>query len=104
MAEPIPVGTERPCTRCGMTIVFLEGSTPDARIPAQRVKSVYTAVGGRVSKIEIAGQAYVNHFETCPHAEAFTRGKEEFGGKKQRAGPDPAQEELELPAAEKPSE
>lgn len=80
---PIEVGTKRACSRCGMPIVFLEGKTPEARIPAQAVKRVYTAVGGKATAVQIEGQTYVNHFETCPYSEHFSRDQEEFrSGKK----------------------
>lgn len=79
-------GDERPCTRCKMQLVFLEGkSGPDRPMPAQRVRSVYQRVGDRAQKLELSGELFVNHYETCPHAASFSR-----RGQRQRADSDGA--------------
>jgi len=58
-----------------MEIEFIEG--PNGKdIPAQRVKTVYTLVGDRrLGKLDVDASYYVNHFETCPNASDFSRGK-----------------------------
>lgn len=83
-------GTERPCTRCKMKLVFLEGkSGPERPMPAQKVRSVYVRDGDRVHRQKIVRleredgsvmeapeglELFVNHYETCPHAGSFSRG------------------------------
>lgn len=82
-------GTERPCARCKMNLIFLEGkSGPERPMPAQKVRAVYVRDGDRVRKVTVtrleredgtvmenAGglELVVNHYETCPHASAFSR-------------------------------
>lgn len=74
-------GDERPCRRCKMRLVFLEGkSGPDRPMPAQRIKAIYRRVGNKAERIELSGDLfaedqtiYVNHYETCPHAGEFSR-------------------------------
>lgn len=68
--------------KCGAEIEFITG--PNGRaIPAQRVKSVYqlsvppAVPEERLDHIatRVAGALFVNHFETCPNADEFSRGK-----------------------------
>lgn len=75
---PIPIGEERPCSKCGMKLVFFEGKTPDARVPAQKVRRVYRESGGKLYPVTLENQAYVNHFETCPRGDEVSREVEEF--------------------------
>lgn len=80
----IPIGTERPCKKCGMRLIFLEGqSGPERPVPAQKVRSVYVLSDGRLTRVEVEGQVYVNHYETCPYAREFSR----RGGEAGRRGP-----------------
>jgi len=76
MADP------RPCKRCKMKIELIEG--PNGKnIPAQKVRVVYALVEEdgvrRLSKIEFTDdpkrETYVNHYETCPHADSFSKGR-----------------------------
>ncbi len=83
-------GTERPCTRCKMNLIFLEGkSGPERPMPAQKVRSVYVRDGDRVRKVTVTRlergdgtvmedptglELVVNHYETCPHAASYSRG------------------------------
>lgn len=87
---PETPGTERPCTRCKMNLVFLEGqSGPERPMPAQKVRAVYVRDGDRVRKVTVTRleredgtvmeaatglELFVNHYETCPHASEFSRG------------------------------
>jgi len=65
-----------------MTIEFHIGPNGKA-IPLQKVRTVYTVSAGpnEVEKalVSLAGlpstQAFVSHFETCPKAGEFSRGK-----------------------------
>ena len=64
----------RPCKACGMDIEFIEG--PSGRdIPAQKIRTVYFLVRGRLEKYESQGRVpiYVSHFETCPQANLFSK-------------------------------
>ena len=75
-------GEARPCRACGMPIEFREG--PDGRvIPLQRVRTVYAMTaplfGGVVRRLEDDPNdeaRFVSHFETCPHAGHFSKGKQ----------------------------
>lgn len=64
----------RPCRKCGMTIEFIEGPNGKA-IPAQRIKVVYVRSAGKLAKVAVEGDVFVNHFETCPSASSFSRGR-----------------------------
>ena len=75
MSEP------RPCKRCGMKIEMIEGPNGKA-IPAQRVRVVYDRVktesGETLVKLDFGGAEmalYVSHFETCPNAKDFSKGR-----------------------------
>lgn len=56
-----------------MPIEFLEG--PAGRpIPVQRIRTVYVRVpGDKLERVQVEGEVYVSHFETCTSPEAFTR-------------------------------
>lgn len=91
-------GTERPCSRCGMPLVFLEGkSGPDKCVPAQAVPAVYVRIDNRVRRVRVwrveledgsvveateGLPLFVNHWATCPHAKEFARrGRSRASGK-----------------------
>lgn len=76
--------SERPCKACGMKIEMIEG--PNGKhIPAQRIRTVYQRIdldhSSHLRKADIAQAQgdpyppvlYVSHFETCPHADSFSR-------------------------------
>ena len=71
----------RACRKCGMKIEFRVG--PNGKIlPLQRVRSVYVLdQGGQVDNANAAHAGaeaiYVSHFETCPNASDFSRGRKE---------------------------
>jgi hypothetical protein len=81
---------ERPCRKCGMKIAFAEGPN-GKQIPLQKIRNVYyiaaddaearaRALDPRATADDgmryDAGQLYVSHFETCPNAAEFSRGRE----------------------------
>jgi hypothetical protein len=79
--------TERPCRRCGVKIKFITG--PNGRlIPVHQVKQLYNLVeneGEEPRLISMAawlkesyprGGMWVSHFETCPHASQFSKGRQ----------------------------
>jgi hypothetical protein len=53
---------------------LIEGPNGKA-IPAQSVRHVYYRVGGKLAKLELTGDLYVSHFETCPDAARFQRAR-----------------------------
>lgn len=65
----------RPCRRCGMSIVFVPNHETGNQLPAQRIRTVYQRVGGSLQKLELEGELYVSHFETCPKPGEFSRRK-----------------------------
>lgn len=71
----------RPCRKCGMTIEIHEGPNGKA-IPLQKVRSVYGLTkplfGGSIMRLDQNSEledVFVSHFETCPHASSFSRGR-----------------------------
>ena len=64
-----------------MKIRFVEG--PNGRqIPLQKVRNVYVVHGDKAQAMEPdmaegsgKPQRFVSHFETCPNASAFSRGR-----------------------------
>ena len=78
--KPIP----RPCRLCGVALDFIPGPTsaPGTWIPVVKVKAVYvvaaTLDGERVLEKWEGGAGQdirISHFETCPHADQFSRSK-----------------------------
>lgn len=67
MSEP------RPCKKCRATIEMIENRASGKQIPAQKVRSVYILVEGKLTKLELGRDLYVSHFETCPDAGEFTK-------------------------------
>lgn len=69
---------ERKCGRCPAKIVFAEGPNGNA-IPLQRVRRVYSVADGKAFPLALENEAevktYVSHFETCPAASSFSRGR-----------------------------
>ncbi len=67
----------RPCKRCGMPIVFVENEATGAVLPLQKLRTIYTFIGGanpKARKLDLANPSiYVSHFETCPKAGEFRR-------------------------------
>jgi len=68
------------CRGCGRAILFARSSTGRA-IPLERVRRVYRLEQrgegpAEARALEELGTVYVSHFETCPKAEQFTRGRE----------------------------
>ncbi len=62
------------CDACGQHLEFITG--PSGRpFPAQKVKSVYMRLSpnGPLTKIQLDGPAYINHFETCPDPDRFSK-------------------------------
>lgn len=54
----------RPCKMCGMMIRFYT-SPAGKTMPVQKLNVVYRIVDGCLEKIEVDGETYVSHFETC---------------------------------------
>ena len=75
----MPVADKR--CKCGTGITFLMGPN-GSQIPVQQVRNVYKYDGqlGKLVPIELgAGPTLISHFEACPHAGSFTRGKSKSG-------------------------
>lgn len=72
----------RPCRACGVDLVFVAGPT-GRTIPLQRIRNIYVISGAEAAvrvepmggAAEDAGAFWVSHFETCPRASRFSRGK-----------------------------
>lgn len=65
----------RKCRLCPATILFLPNKATGATLPGQRIKTIYRKTdAGEFEKVEIEGELYVSHFETCPNPSAFSRG------------------------------
>ena len=79
--------TGRKCRRCGMMIYFAESGETGKQVPLQAVKNVWYVgnADGLAHRVDfdasedgLSGrgiQHYVSHFETCPYAGAFNKGK-----------------------------
>lgn len=69
----------KPCRGCGAKMVMMDSALTKARLPAQRVRSVYIAVTDLLGNVELQkvelpnGELYISHFETCPNADDFSR-------------------------------
>lgn len=69
--------TTRPCKTCRAVIQFIEGENGRA-IPVQEVRRLYAVnENGRleVANVVEGGPYFVSHFETCPDAGQFSKGK-----------------------------
>lgn len=67
----------RPCRFCRAEITMLQNDATGKTIPAQRIKTIYLLVDGKLRKLELSGAFYANHFETCPDADKASRGKQQ---------------------------
>ena len=69
------MGEGRPCKKCRAKLEFQE-SESGAKIPAQRVKTLYVLRKGKLVAIPLDGPWFINHYETCPDAESFSKKKD----------------------------
>jgi hypothetical protein len=63
---------EKPCRWCGAKIVFASNAEGRAKLPLQRVRSVYSldAASETARALELPErQLAVSHWETCPKAQ-----------------------------------
>lgn len=81
MSEPTMPARE-PCRGCGAMMAKIRNQATGAFIPAQQVRSVYILVENLAGETELQkleglpkGTLLVSHFETCPNANDFTRGR-----------------------------
>ncbi len=70
--------SRRNCDGCGMPIEFITG--PKGKpIPAQKVRTVYYLTSkadlAKVTTLLPEAPMYVSHFETCPKASEFSKGR-----------------------------
>jgi hypothetical protein len=69
------------CDGCGAKFSHIQNQRTANFIPAQQVLSVYVLEEDllgvpQLRKIDLPkGTYYVSHFETCPHANDFSRGR-----------------------------
>ena len=67
------------CRGCGMKIEFISSAqNPEKSIPAQRVRVVYEKISGPDHprlQVVATRELYINHFETCPKAARFSKGR-----------------------------
>ena len=72
------VSESRPCKKCGIKIHFIKGPSGNI-IPMQQVRTVYFVDDNKVRSATAKGFStdamYVSHFETCPNASSFSKGK-----------------------------
>ena len=66
--------SDRPCKLCDKPLLFVPHADSGKTLPLERVQSVYLIVDGKATR-QKAGPLYVSHFETCPHAAAFSRNR-----------------------------
>jgi hypothetical protein len=69
------------CKGCGAKFSHIENEATGNFLPAQQVRSLYVLeedpmFGRKLRKVELPrGSYYVSHFETCPQANDFSRGR-----------------------------
>lgn len=73
---------KKPCRGCGIPIEFIRNEATGKMIPAQMVRSVYVVVEDLAGERALRKMTpdgfeggYVSHFETCPVADRFSKGK-----------------------------
>lgn len=70
---PPPLADRRPCKLCGRALVFARSADTGASIPLDAGSITYTLEEHDGQTVAVRSRAMVTHFQTCPHAGAFSR-------------------------------